>query len=124
MAADLSRASEERQALRKTKLNTRDIEATSRVGCLYKRLLRFYSRSSPFRVDKMITEALVNEYPGAPFVYRKVELEDGIGDNEALVQIKATGVCHTDLNFSKEKSRPDLFPAILGHEGKVSHGSL
>jgi hypothetical protein len=31
--------------------------------------------------------------------------------------MKATGVCHTDLNFSKEKTIPGLFPAVFGHEG-------
>ena len=43
----------------------------------------------------MITEALVNAYPGAPFEYRDVELEDSIREYEVLVEIKATGVCHT-----------------------------
>jgi len=65
----------------------------------------------------MITEALVVAKPGAPFEYKKVELHDALRDNEVRVRIKATGVCHTDLNFSKEKSMPELFPGVLGHEG-------
>jgi Zn-dependent alcohol dehydrogenase len=43
----------------------------------------------------MITEALVTCYPGVPFEYREVKLEDSIRDYEVLVEIKATGVCHT-----------------------------
>ncbi|KAK5197119.1 hypothetical protein LTR99_000522 [Exophiala xenobiotica] len=65
----------------------------------------------------MITEALVVSSPGAPFEYQKVELNDNLRPDEVAVRIKATGVCHTDLNFAKEKSMPELFPAILGHEG-------
>lgn len=65
----------------------------------------------------MITEALVVSKPGAPFTYQRVELNDALRPDEVAVRIKATGVCHTDLNFSKEKSMPDLFPVVLGHEG-------
>jgi Zn-dependent alcohol dehydrogenase len=43
----------------------------------------------------MITEALVNSHPGAPFEYREVKLEDSIRGYEVLVEIKATSVCHT-----------------------------
>ena len=68
----------------------------------------------------MITQALVNATPGAPFDYQEVILEDQLCQHEVLIRVKSTGVCHTDLNFSKEKSRPDLFPAILGHEGTRS----
>lgn len=67
--------------------------------------------------DKMITEALVVSKPGAPFQYQQVQLHDSLRADEVAVRIKATGVCHTDLNFAKEKSMPDLFPAVLGHEG-------
>ena len=65
----------------------------------------------------MITEALVVSSPGAPFKYQKVELNDDLRPDEVAVRIKATGVCHTDLNFSKEKTMLELFPAVLGHEG-------
>lgn len=38
-------------------------------------------------------------------------------DNEVLVEIKATGICHTDA-FTLSGADPEgLFPAILGHEG-------
>jgi Zn-dependent alcohol dehydrogenase len=68
-------------------------------------------------LTSMITEAIVVSKPGAPFRYQKVELHDELRPHEALIRIKATGVCHTDLNFSKEASMPDLFPGVLGHEG-------
>jgi hypothetical protein len=66
---------------------------------------------------KMIVQALVVDKPGDPFVYQDIQLEDAIRDDEVLVGIKATGVCHTDLNFSKETQMPDMFPVVLGHEG-------
>lgn len=65
----------------------------------------------------MIVQALVVHKPGDPFVYQDIQLEDNIRDDEVLVEMKATGVCHTDLNFSKETQMPDLFPVVLGHEG-------
>ena len=65
----------------------------------------------------MIVQALVVEKPGDPFEYQDVQLEDTIRDEEVLVEMKATGVCHTDLNFSKETEMPAMFPVVLGHEG-------
>ncbi len=38
-------------------------------------------------------------------------------DNEVLVEIKATGICHTDAYTLSGKDPEGLFPAILGHEG-------
>jgi len=60
---------------------------------------------------------------GAPFNYQEITVEDNFRDYEILVEMKATGVCHTDLNFSKEKTLPGLFPAVFGHEGK-NHSTL
>jgi Zn-dependent alcohol dehydrogenase len=65
----------------------------------------------------MITEALLVHEAGAPFSYQEVNVNDDLRDDEVLVEMKATGVCHTDLNFSKEKTIPELFPAVFGHEG-------
>jgi aryl-alcohol dehydrogenase len=65
----------------------------------------------------MITEALLVSEAGAPFCYQEINVDDNIGDDEVLVEMKATGVCHTDLNFTKEKTIPGLFPAVFGHEG-------
>ena len=42
---------------------------------------------------------------------------DGPGRGEVLVEIKASGVCHTD-EFTRSGDDPEgLFPAVLGHEG-------
>jgi S-(hydroxymethyl)glutathione dehydrogenase / alcohol dehydrogenase len=54
--------------------------------------------------------------PGRPLSIETVQLEGPKG-NEVLVEIKATGVCHTD-KFTLSGADPEgLFPAILGHEG-------
>jgi aryl-alcohol dehydrogenase len=66
----------------------------------------------------MKTEALVLRRPGAPFEHCAVNVLDTLEPSECLVRIKATGICHTDLNFaSKERGLAENFPAILGHEG-------
>ncbi|PQE29594.1 alcohol dehydrogenase protein [Rutstroemia sp. NJR-2017a BBW] len=64
----------------------------------------------------MKTHALVVSNPGDPFTYRSIEVNDTLLPTEVLVEIKATGVCHTDINFAAH-SIPGLFPAVLGHEG-------
>lgn len=53
---------------------------------------------------------------GAPLVIDEVDIQ-GPKSGEVLVQMKATGVCHTDA-FTLSGDDPEgLFPAILGHEG-------
>ena len=53
---------------------------------------------------------------GMPLEIANVTL-DGPRAGEVLVEIKATGVCHTD-EFTRSGADPEgLFPAILGHEG-------
>ena len=66
----------------------------------------------------MKTVALVVPEPGAQFEYYDVNVDDNLRDDEVLVEMKATGICHTDLNFRNEKTIPGLFPAIFGLEGK------
>jgi S-(hydroxymethyl)glutathione dehydrogenase/alcohol dehydrogenase len=64
----------------------------------------------------MQTKAAVAWKAGAPLTIETVELE-GPKTGEVLVEIKATGVCHTD-EFTLSGGDPEgLFPAILGHEG-------
>ena len=64
----------------------------------------------------MQTQAAVAYEAGKPLEIETVEL-DGPKAGEALVEIKATGVCHTD-EFTLSGADPEgLFPAILGHEG-------
>jgi S-(hydroxymethyl)glutathione dehydrogenase / alcohol dehydrogenase len=64
----------------------------------------------------MKTRAAVAYEAGKPLVVEDVELE-GPKAGEVLIEIKATGVCHTD-EFTLSGADPEgLFPAILGHEG-------
>ncbi|MCC7080582.1 MAG: S-(hydroxymethyl)glutathione dehydrogenase/class III alcohol dehydrogenase [Burkholderiales bacterium] len=64
----------------------------------------------------MKTRAAVAHKAGAPLVIETVDLE-GPKAGEVLVEIKATGICHTD-EFTLSGADPEgLFPAILGHEG-------
>jgi S-(hydroxymethyl)glutathione dehydrogenase/alcohol dehydrogenase len=64
----------------------------------------------------MRTRAAVAWEAGKPLVIEDVELE-GPRAGEVLVELKATGVCHTD-EFTRSGGDPEgLFPAILGHEG-------
>ncbi|MHB8530087.1 MAG: S-(hydroxymethyl)glutathione dehydrogenase/class III alcohol dehydrogenase [Caulobacteraceae bacterium] len=64
----------------------------------------------------MQTRAAVAWKAGEPLAIETVELE-GPRAGEVLVEIKATGVCHTD-EFTRSGADPEgLFPAILGHEG-------
>jgi len=64
----------------------------------------------------MDVRAAVAIAAGKPLEIATVQL-DGPRDGEVLVEIKATGVCHTD-EFTLSGADPEgLFPAILGHEG-------
>ena len=64
----------------------------------------------------MKVKAAVAYQAGKPLVIETVDLE-GPKAGEVLVEIKATGVCHTDA-FTLSGADPEgLFPAILGHEG-------
>ena len=64
----------------------------------------------------MKTKAAVAYAAGKPLEIVSVDL-DGPKAGEVLVEIKATGICHTD-EFTRSGADPEgLFPAILGHEG-------
>jgi len=64
----------------------------------------------------MKTRAAVAFEAGKPLEIVEVDLE-GPKAGEVLVEIKATGICHTD-EFTLSGADPEgLFPAILGHEG-------
>jgi S-(hydroxymethyl)glutathione dehydrogenase/alcohol dehydrogenase len=64
----------------------------------------------------MKTRAAVAWEAGKPLVVEEVELE-GPREGEVLVEIAATGVCHTDAYTLSGRDPEGLFPAILGHEG-------
>ena len=62
------------------------------------------------------TRAAVAWKAGAPLTIEEVQLE-GPRAGEVLVEVKATGICHTDA-FTLSGADPEgMFPAILGHEG-------
>ena len=64
----------------------------------------------------MKTRAAVAVEAGKPLEIMEVDLE-GPRHGEVLVEIKATGICHTD-EFTLSGADPEgLFPSILGHEG-------
>jgi S-(hydroxymethyl)glutathione dehydrogenase/alcohol dehydrogenase len=64
----------------------------------------------------MKTRAAVAYQAGKPLVVETVDL-DGPRAGEVLVEIRATGVCHTD-EFTRSGADPEgLFPVIFGHEG-------
>ncbi|KAF0674708.1 S-(hydroxymethyl)glutathione dehydrogenase/class III alcohol dehydrogenase [Profundibacterium mesophilum] len=64
----------------------------------------------------MRTRAAVALEAGKPLEVMEVNLE-GPKAGEVLVEIKATGICHTD-EFTRSGGDPEgIFPAILGHEG-------
>src|SRR5205807_4262595 len=64
----------------------------------------------------MKVRAAVAHEAGKPLTIESVELE-GPHPGEALVEIRATGICHTD-EFTLSGADPEgLFPTILGHEG-------
>jgi S-(hydroxymethyl)glutathione dehydrogenase/alcohol dehydrogenase len=64
----------------------------------------------------MDVRAAVAFAAGKPLSIETVSL-DGPKEGECLVEIKTTGICHTD-EFTRSGEDPEgLFPAILGHEG-------
>ncbi|WP_339852375.1 S-(hydroxymethyl)glutathione dehydrogenase/class III alcohol dehydrogenase [uncultured Nisaea sp.] len=64
----------------------------------------------------METKAAVAFQAGKPLSIETVTL-DGPRAGEVLVEMKATGLCHTD-EFTRSGDDPEgIFPAILGHEG-------
>src|SRR5438045_9509577 len=64
----------------------------------------------------MNVRAAVPVDAGKPLEITNVKL-DGPREGEVMIEIKATGVCHTD-EFTLSGADPEgLFPAILGHEG-------
>lgn len=64
----------------------------------------------------MDVRAAVAHQAGQPLTIETVQL-DGPRAGEVLVEIKATGVCHTDAYTLSGRDPEGLFPAILGHEG-------
>ena len=64
----------------------------------------------------METKAAVAWEAGKPLSIETVQL-DGPKEGEVLVEIMATGVCHTDAYTLSGQDSEGLFPSVLGHEG-------
>lgn len=64
----------------------------------------------------MKTRAAIAWEAGKPLAIEEVDLE-GPREGEVLVEIKATGLCHTDKYTLSGADPEGIFPAILGHEG-------
>ncbi|KAJ5086811.1 Polyketide synthase enoylreductase [Penicillium alfredii] len=62
------------------------------------------------------TKAFVVEKPGTPFELQDVVLDE-VRENEVLVEMKYTGLCHTDLAVQQGVISLGDFPVVLGHEG-------
>ncbi|KAI8680421.1 PKS-ER domain-containing protein [Fusarium keratoplasticum] len=65
---------------------------------------------------RTVTKAYVVAERGGPFELRDVVL-DGLQPNEVLVEIKYTGLCHTDLVVQQGGMPIGGYPVVLGHEG-------
>jgi S-(hydroxymethyl)glutathione dehydrogenase/alcohol dehydrogenase len=72
--------------------------------------------SIPDQESRMQVRAAVAFKAGAPLSIETVDLE-GPKAGEVLVELKATGICHTDAYTLSGDDPEGLFPAILGHEG-------
>ncbi|PTQ09812.1 S-(hydroxymethyl)glutathione dehydrogenase/class III alcohol dehydrogenase [Sphingomonas oleivorans] len=64
----------------------------------------------------MKTRAAIAVAPNRPLEIHEVEL-DGPRAGEVLVEVMATGICHTDAYTLEGKDSEGIFPSILGHEG-------
>ncbi|MGA9816747.1 MAG: alcohol dehydrogenase catalytic domain-containing protein, partial [Pseudolabrys sp.] len=64
----------------------------------------------------MKTRAAVAWKAGEPLTVETIDIE-GPKAGEVLIEIKATGICHTDAYTLSGADPEGLFPAILGHEG-------
>jgi len=78
-----------------------------------------YTSENPlydFKELLMKTRAAVAWKAQAPLTIEEVDLQ-GPQAGEVLVEVKATGICHTDYYTLSGADPEGLFPAILGHEG-------
>lgn len=64
----------------------------------------------------MKTRAMVCHAPGTPLVEEWLDLA-ATGPGEVLIEIMASGLCHTDLSQLEGAAAPYPFPIVVGHEG-------
>ncbi|MBC2660221.1 alcohol dehydrogenase catalytic domain-containing protein [Novosphingobium flavum] len=63
----------------------------------------------------MKTHAMVCHAPNAPLVLEELDLAPP-GPDEVLIEVMASGLCHTDLSQIEGKAAPYPFPVVVGHE--------
>ncbi|KAI9713041.1 MAG: hypothetical protein M1820_001026 [Bogoriella megaspora] len=69
--------------------------------------------------DSQTTRAIVSHGPlsSGQWKLEEVKLRD-IGPDELLIDILASGICHTDIHFGDQKDGPGVvYPGVKGHEG-------
>src|SRR5258708_23089197 len=71
---------------------------------------------SPKRDQVMKAKAAVAFEKGQPLELAEVDL-DGPRAGEVMIELKATGVCHTDAFTLSGEDPEGRFPTVLGHEG-------
>lgn len=64
----------------------------------------------------MKTMAMVCHAPNTPLVMEELDIAPP-GPGEVLIEIMASGLCHTDLSQLEGKAAPYPFPIVVGHEG-------
>ena len=64
----------------------------------------------------MKIEAAIARGIGQPFSVESLDLE-GPRDDEILVQVRASGICHTDIAMRDHEIYPIPHPCVFGHEG-------
>jgi len=85
----------------------------TRFGC--HAMVGRYDADHIFRFPEGPMKAIVLRQVGEPTAVEDVALRP-VGRNEVRVQLRASGVCHSDLSL-RDGSIPTLLPSTLGHEG-------
>jgi len=70
------------------------------------------------------TTALVLKKAAEPFHIESILLDSDLKEQDVLVEIHATGICHTDIGVQKLGKFPGKFPRVLGHEGTPTFAIL
>jgi aryl-alcohol dehydrogenase len=65
------------------------------------------------------TTALILKQAAEPFEVGTILVDSDLQEQDVLVEIQATGICHTDIGVQKLGKFPGKFPRILGHEGQI-----
>ena len=63
----------------------------------------------------MLTKAYGAQTPGAPLTSMEVERRD-LGPHDVLIDIKFSGICHSDIHQAREEWGQGIFPMVPGHE--------